>query len=58
MNLEPKCPCPAQAASSGADENAQLVAKQSELDRALHDFRDGTLTAEQARQIIAQVASL
>ncbi len=44
-----------QAASSPAKEKAELAEKQAELDKALHSYRSGTLSAEKARQIIAQV---
>ena len=44
-----------QAASSPAKEKAELAEKQAELDRALHSYRSGNLSAEKARQIIAQV---
>lgn len=44
-----------QAASTPAKEKAELAEKQAELDRALHSYRSGTVSAEKARQIIAQV---
>lgn len=46
-----------QASSSSAKEKAELAEKQAELDRALQGFRSGTLSAEAARQIIAQVGT-
>ena len=44
-----------QAASSPAKEKAELAERQAELDKALQGFRSGVLTADKARQIIAQV---
>ena len=46
---------PTQAASSPAKEKAELAEKQAELDKALHSYRSGALSAEKARQAIAQV---
>ena len=46
---------PRQASSSPAKQKAELAEKQGELDKALHGFRSGALSAEKARQIIAQV---
>ena len=47
-----------QVSSTAANGKMELAKKQAELDRAVHQFRDGVLTAEAARQIIAQVQSL
>ena len=47
-----------QVSSRAADDKVKLAEKQAELDKAVHQFRSGSLTAEAARQIIAQVHSL
>ena len=47
-----------QVSSRAADDKVKLAEKQAELDKAVHQFRSGSLTAEAARQIIAQVHSV